>query len=76
MNEQKIEKDLKDKAKIGRGVANKVVLGAVAAGAVYLLGAKKGMKIGHARGYLDGYTKATQDIADLIRNGASAFKAD
>lgn len=76
MNEQKIEKDLKDKAKIGRGATNKLVIGAVAVGAVYLLGASRGMKIGHARGYLDGYVKATQDVTEMIKQGASTFKTD
>jgi hypothetical protein len=32
------------------------------------------MKVGHARGYLNGYAKATHDIADMIRQGVSSVK--
>ena len=71
MNKENIEQELKDSIKKGQSLANKVVIGAVAAGAVYLLGASKGMKIGQARGYLKGYAKATHDVADMIRQGVS-----
>lgn len=76
MNKENIEKEMKDTLKKGRSIANKVAIGAVAVGAVYLLGASKGMKIGHARGYLRGYAKATHDIADMIRQGGSVTKTE
>lgn len=71
INEQTIEEKLKKDLKVGQGIANKVVLGAVAVGVVYLLGASKGMKIGHARGRLEGYSEATRDIADMIRQSVT-----
>lgn len=71
INEQTIEEKLMKDVKVGREVANKVVLGAVAVGAVYLLGASKGMKIGHARGRLEGYSEATRDIANMIRQSVT-----
>jgi hypothetical protein len=71
VNEQIIEEKLKKDAKVGFGITNKVVLGVVAAGTVYLLGASKGMKIGHARGRLEGYTEATRDIAEMIRQSVT-----
>lgn len=71
MNKENIEAELKESIKKGQSIANKIVIGAVAAGAVYLLGASKGMKIGQARGYLSGYAKATHDIANMIRQGVS-----
>jgi hypothetical protein len=76
MNKENIEKELKETIKKGQSIANKVAIGAVAVGAVYLLGASKGMKIGHARGYLQGYSKATHDIADMLRQGVSSVKTE
>lgn len=66
-NEQNTKRKLERDLKIVRSVSTKVALGAVATGAVYLLGASKGMKMGHARGRLEGYTEATRDIAEMIR---------
>ena len=71
INGQTIEEKLMKDVKVGRGVANKVVLGAVVVGAVYLLGASKGMKIGHARGRLEGYAEATHDMAEMIRQSVT-----
>ena len=71
INGQNIEEKLMKDVKVGRGVANKVVLGAVAVGAVYLLGASKGMKIGHARGRFEGYSEATHDMAEMIRQSVT-----
>lgn len=76
MTKENIEKGTKETIKKGQRIANKVVIGAMAVGAVYLLGASKGMKIGHARGYLNGYNKATHDIADMLRQGASTIKTE
>lgn len=76
LNKENIEAELKETIKKGRSLANKVAIGAIAVGAVYLLGASKGMKIGHARGYLNGYAKATHDIAEMIKQGGSAVKTD
>jgi hypothetical protein len=70
MNERTEEKMKKD-IKLGRGIANKVVLGAVSVGVIYLLGASKGMKIGRARGRFEGYAEATHDIAEMIRQSVT-----
>jgi hypothetical protein len=71
MNKENIEKKLEKSMKIGRATANKVVFGAVVVGTVYLLGASKGMKIGHARGRLEGYAEATHDIAEMVRQSVT-----
>lgn len=71
INEKIIEEKLKKDVKAAKSIANKVVLGAVAVGAVYLLGASKGMKIGHARGRLEGYAEATHDMAEMIRQSVT-----
>lgn len=76
MNKENIEQELKETIKKGQSIANKIVIGAIAVGGVYLLGASKGMKVGHARGYLSGYAKATHDIAEMIKQGGSAVKTD
>jgi flagellar biosynthesis/type III secretory pathway protein FliH len=76
MNKEQIEEELKETVKKGKSIANKVALGAIGVGIVYLLGASKGMKVGHAQGYLKGYAKATHDIADMIRQGGNVVKPD
>lgn len=59
----------------GKAASKKVLIGAAVVGAVYVLGASKGVKIGHARGLQEGYIKATHDIAELIRQSVTV-KAD
>jgi hypothetical protein len=76
MNKENIEQELKESVKKGQSIANKIVIGAVAAGTVYLVGAYKGANLGHARGYLKGYAKATHDIADMMRQGVSSTKTE
>ena len=76
LNKENIEEELKKSVKSGQSIANKVVIGAVLAGTVYLLGASKGVKLGHARGYLKGYAKATHDIADMMRQSVSGTKTE
>lgn len=70
-NIENMEENLMNDVKVGIGVANKVVLGTVIFGVVYLLGASKGMKIGHARGRLDGYIEASHDMAEMIRQSVT-----
>ena len=76
LNKENIEQEMKEAVKKGKSIAVKVAIGAVAVSTVYLLGASKGMEIGHARGYLKGYAKATHDIADMIRQGGNVIKPD
>lgn len=69
--EQPQEEKVNKNFKIGKGLANKLVLGAVAGGAIYLLGVSKGMQLGITRGKLEGYAAATHDIADMIRQSVT-----
>jgi hypothetical protein len=72
INEQTIEEKMKKDLKIGRRTLTKVALGAVAVGSVYMLGASKGLKIGYSRGRLVGYSEATHDIAEMLRQTVDA----
>ena len=54
----------------------KILLGIGTVGSAYLLGAFKGMKIGHAQGRVDGFGEATRYMVEKVQQSVHVEKGE